>query len=173
MPSISGISGFAALVVNNGDLVGTRKGVHVEVKTSFSSPDEHWASETPGSGVKPPAITGAATAATMNPPVRSSRRIADGVFAIARVYSGGPEILGLSGDGTNVSSYGLELTLECGTAIGPSACCSSPRPMHSPELPPVHGMPSTAGSEGLPGIDSFPDIGEGEFGTRSGVHDPV
>ena|SRR6478672_364709 len=39
--------------------------------------------------------------------------------------------------------------------------------MHWPEFCPVHGMPSIAGMSGLPGIV---DNGDGEFGTRSGVH---
>jgi hypothetical protein len=64
--------------------------------------------------------------------------------------------------------YGLELTSECGTGCGPSACCSSDRPMHWPELPPVHGMLSTSGS---PPGEVTPT--SGEFGTRSGVHSPV
>ena len=45
-----------------------------------------------------------------------------------------------------LSGYGLELTDECGTAMGPSDCSSSERPMHWPELAPVHGMLSTSGS---------------------------
>ena len=65
-----------------------------------------------------------------------------------------------------LSAYGLELTDECGTAIGPAACCSSDRPMHCPELAPVHGMLSTSGSP--PG-----EVTSGEFGTSSGVHIPV
>jgi|EndMetStandDraft_5_1072996.scaffolds.fasta_scaffold139064_2 hypothetical protein len=67
-----------------------------------------------------------------------------------------------------LTGYGLELTDECGTAIGPSDCCSSDRPMHWPELPPVHGMLSTSGS---PPGEVWPN--SGEFGTRSGVHIPV
>jgi hypothetical protein len=67
-----------------------------------------------------------------------------------------------------LSVYGLELTDECGTAIGPSDCSSSDSPMHWPELPPVHGMLSTSGS---PPGDVWP--ASGEFGTRSGVHSPV
>src|SRR6476659_673407 len=68
-----------------------------------------------------------------------------------------------------LSGYGLELTDECGTAMGPSDCCSSERPMHWPELAPVHGMLSTSGSP--PSAVVWP--GSGEFGTRSGVHSPV
>src|SRR6185312_15389958 len=64
--------------------------------------------------------------------------------------------------------YGLELTVECGTGIGPWACCSSDSPMHWPELAPVHGMPSISGSP--PGEVSPTS---GEFGTRSGTHAPV
>ena len=68
-----------------------------------------------------------------------------------------------------LSGYGLELTDECGTAMGPSDCSSSERPMHWPELAPVHGMLSTSGSP--PAAVVWP--GSGEFGTRSGVHSPV
>jgi hypothetical protein len=64
--------------------------------------------------------------------------------------------------------YGLELTVECGTGIGPWACSSSDRPMHWPELAPVHGMLSTSGS---PPAEVTPT--SGEFGTRSGTHTPV
>src|SRR3954466_15804179 len=67
-----------------------------------------------------------------------------------------------------LTDYGLELTDECGTAIGPSDCSSSDRPMHWPELPPVHGMLSTSGS---PPGEVWPT--SGEFGTRSGRHSPV
>jgi hypothetical protein len=66
------------------------------------------------------------------------------------------------------SYYGLELTVERGTGIGPSACSSSDRPMHWPELAPVHGMLSTSGS---PPVEVTPT--SGEFGTRSGTHTPV
>ncbi len=68
-----------------------------------------------------------------------------------------------------LSGYGLELTDECGTAMGPSDCSSSERPMHWPELAPGHGMLSTSGSP--PAAVVWP--GSGEFGTRSGVHSPV
>jgi hypothetical protein len=64
--------------------------------------------------------------------------------------------------------YGLELTDECGTGIGPWACSSSDSPMHWPELAPVHGMPLISGSP--PGEVSPTS---GEFGTRSGTHAPV
>ena len=67
-----------------------------------------------------------------------------------------------------MSDYGLELIVECGTGIGPWACCSSDRPMHWPELPPVQGMLSISGS---PPGEVWPT--SGEFGTRSGVHAPV
>jgi hypothetical protein len=64
--------------------------------------------------------------------------------------------------------YGLELTVDCGIGCGPSACCSSPRPMHWPELAPVQGMPSTVGS---PPGDVSPNAGE--FGTKCGRHTAV
>ena len=71
---------------------------------------------------------------------------------------------------TEVSAvrYGLELTVECGTGWGPMACSSSDRPMHSPELAPVHGMPPTEGRSGLPGM-----LLSGEFGTVWGTQVPV
>jgi hypothetical protein len=65
-------------------------------------------------------------------------------------------------------SYGLELTVDCGIGCGPSACCSSPRPMHWPEFAPVQGMPSTVGS---PPGDVSPNAGE--FGTKCGRHTAV
>jgi hypothetical protein len=60
--------------------------------------------------------------------------------------------------------------VERGTGIGPSACASSARPMHWPELWPVQGMPSTAGRSGLPGmlLNTAP-----EFGTVCGTQTPV
>jgi hypothetical protein len=66
--------------------------------------------------------------------------------------------------------YGLELTVECGTGWGPIASDSSDRPMHSPELWPVQGMPSTDGRSGLPGmlLNEAP-----EFGTVCGMQIPV
>jgi hypothetical protein len=67
-----------------------------------------------------------------------------------------------------LSDYGLELTVERGTGIGPWACSSSDKPMHWPELAPVHGMLSTSGSP--PGEVK---LTSGEFGTRSGTHTPV
>jgi hypothetical protein len=76
----------------------------------------------------------------------------------------GPDAEVTSGP-TRSAAYGLELTDECGTAMGPAAFSSSPSPMHSPELCPVHGMPPTSGR---------PPTGEvllnsGELGTMSGT----
>jgi len=48
------------------------------------------------------------------------------------------------------------------------ACSSSERPMHSPVLRPVQGMPSTAGRSGFPGM-----LLSGEFGTVCGRQTPV
>ena len=64
--------------------------------------------------------------------------------------------------------YGLELTVERGIGCGPSACCSSARPMHWPELPPVQGTPSISGS---PPGEVAPNAGE--FGTKCGTHTVV
>jgi hypothetical protein len=63
--------------------------------------------------------------------------------------------------GVSAVGYGLELTLECGTGSGPMACSSSERPMHSPVLAPVQGMPPTAGRLGLPGrlLNVEPEFG--------------
>src|SRR5215475_11647419 len=47
---------------------------------------------------------------------------------------------------------------------------SSDKPMHSPELWPVQGTPSTEGRSGLPGM---PLNDEPEFGTVWGRHTPV
>src|SRR5262245_27382915 len=60
--------------------------------------------------------------------------------------------------------------VERGTGIGPSACASSARPMHSPELWPVQGMPPTAGRSGLPGMLPKPAP---EFGTVCGTQVPT
>ena len=61
--------------------------------------------------------------------------------------------------------YGLELTLVCGCT---NCGWSSERPMHCPELPPVHGTPSI---EGRPPGEVLPN--SGELGTRSGLQEPV
>lgn len=75
MPSISGTSGFAAVVVNSGGELGTRNGVHVVVNWSSSSPDWHpCASEGPGPHVEYRVTTGAAATAATKPPIRTSRR---------------------------------------------------------------------------------------------------
>jgi hypothetical protein len=72
--------------------------------------------------------------------------------------------------GVRTVGYGLELTVERGTGWGPKASDSSARPMHSPELWPVQGMPSTDGRSGLPGmlLNVAP-----EFGTVCGMQTPV
>ena len=85
MPSISGTSGLAAVVVKPPGEFGTMNGVHVVVKVSASSPDEHCASAAPGVGAEYIAMAGTAAVATMNPPVKSSRRIANEEVAIPRV----------------------------------------------------------------------------------------
>jgi hypothetical protein len=64
-----------------------------------------------------------------------------------------------------IALYGLELTDECGTAIGPAAFSSSPRPMHSPELCPVQGMPPISGRPPTGAVLEK----SGEFGTTSGT----
>lgn len=65
----------------------------------------------------------------------------------------------------DIGCYGLELTSECGTAIGPAAFSSSPRPMHWPELCPVHGMPLISGSPPTGAVLE----NSGELGTMSGT----
>lgn len=86
MPSISGTSGLAAVVVNREPAFGTMKGVQVVVNWSASSPDEHpWACGIPGSGVENAAIAGALAAATMKAPIMRCRRIANEEVAIPQV----------------------------------------------------------------------------------------
>lgn len=76
MPSISGTSGFAAVVVNGEPEFGTMNGTQVVVNASCSSPDEQpWASGLTGSAEKA-AIVGAAAAARVNAPITMSRRTA-------------------------------------------------------------------------------------------------
>jgi len=85
MPSISGISGLAAVVVKpEGPLLGTRKGTQVVVNWSDSSPPEHWATAVPGSGAENAAIAGAVADATTKAPITSCRRIAKEEVAIPR-----------------------------------------------------------------------------------------
>ena len=85
MPSISGTSGLAAVVVNGEPALGTMKGTQVVVNWSSSSPPEHWASGSPASGVENAAIAGAVAAATMKAPIMRCRRIANEDVAIPRV----------------------------------------------------------------------------------------
>src|SRR5829696_5636431 len=73
-------------------------------------------------------------------------------------------------------TVGLWPTVDSGTACGPAACASSARPMHWPELWPVHGMDPpppgrfTAGRLGLPGM--LLNMGP-ELGTVCGTQMPV
>lgn len=85
MPSISGTSGLAAVVVNGEPAFGTMNGTQVVVNWSGSSPPEHWACATPGSGIENAATAGAAAAATTKVPIRRCRRIAKEEEAIPRV----------------------------------------------------------------------------------------
>ena len=50
---------------------------------------------------------------------------------------------------TDRNADGLELTVECGTGSGPMSSDSSARPMHWPELWPVHGTPLTMNVAGF------------------------
>ena len=85
IPSISGISGLAAVVVNGEPAFGTMKGTQVVVNWSSSSPDEHpWACGSPGPGMENAAIAGAVAAATMKAPIMTCRRIANEDVAIPR-----------------------------------------------------------------------------------------
>lgn len=84
MPSISGTSGLAAVVVKSGADLGTMKGTQVVVKVSISSPDVHCASGVPGSAVKM-AVAGAAAAATMKAPIRNCRRMTNERVVIPQV----------------------------------------------------------------------------------------
>jgi len=85
MPSISGTSGFAAVVVKPCGERGTRNGVHVVVNVSCSSPVWHWASGAPGSGADNTETVGTAAAATMKPPISSRCRNEREEVAIPRV----------------------------------------------------------------------------------------
>ena len=86
MPSISGTSGLAAVVLNGEPELGTMKGTQVVVNWSSSSPDEHpWACGSPGPGMENAAIAGAVAAATMTAPIMTCRRIANEDVAIPQV----------------------------------------------------------------------------------------
>jgi hypothetical protein len=73
-PSISGMSGFAAVVVNPCGEFGTKYGVQEVVKTSSSSPESHadWGAECVGCATI--AAAGAMAIAIANPPASISRR---------------------------------------------------------------------------------------------------
>jgi hypothetical protein len=159
------------------------------VKTSSSSPESQAAS-----GLKSVACVGCATIAAAgamaiaiaNPPARIRRRVVIGVIvrilrtlralcrhsrcslgiSLRRIRKSWDTSLRPSF--VSAIDYGLELTDDRGSGCGPWACSSSDRPMHSPELAPVHGMLSTSGS---PPGEVWPN--SGEFGTRSGTHTPV
>ncbi len=85
MPSISGTSGLAAVVLNSGGDTGTMNGVHVVVNVSISSPDWHCATDVVGAGAEEIAMVGSAATAKMKPPARASRRIANEDVAIPQV----------------------------------------------------------------------------------------
>ena len=76
IPSISGTSGLAAVVVNGEPAFGTMNGTQVVVNWSGSSPPVHCATGIPGSGIEYAATAGAAAAATTKAPIRRCRRIA-------------------------------------------------------------------------------------------------
>src|ERR1700712_4485367 len=75
-PSISGMSGLAAEVVNGDGELGTTKGTQAPVNWSASSPEAQsakWEPEAAG-GTVTAATTGAAATASANPPARRRRR---------------------------------------------------------------------------------------------------
>jgi hypothetical protein len=78
MPSISGMSGLAAVVVNPCGEFGTKNGVQDVVKTSSSSPESHaaWGAECVGCATI--AAAGAIAIAIANPPARIRRRVVIG-----------------------------------------------------------------------------------------------
>jgi len=84
-PSISGMSGLAAVDVNPSGEFGTKKGVHDAVKTSSSSPVSHAAiglESVASVGCAMIAAAGVMAIATANPPARSRRRVGLGIVVI-------------------------------------------------------------------------------------------
>jgi len=73
-PSISGMSGLAAVEVNPCGEFGTRYGVQDVVKTSSSSPVSHWAMGLESVGCAAIAMTGVMAIAMANPPAKIKRR---------------------------------------------------------------------------------------------------
>jgi hypothetical protein len=82
MPSISGMSGLAAVVVNPCGELGTKKGVQEVVKTSSSSPESHAARGAECVGCATIAAAGAMAIAMANPPARITRRVVIGYVVI-------------------------------------------------------------------------------------------
>src|ERR1700712_3639395 len=80
-PSISGMSGFAAEVVNGDGELGTSEGTHSPVNSSASSPVAHDATTDPETaGATANAVTaGAAIAASANAEARTVRRTENSV----------------------------------------------------------------------------------------------
>jgi hypothetical protein len=88
-PSISGMSGLAAVDVKPSGEFGTKNGVQVAVKTSSSSPSAHAATGFKSVGCVAFTIiaaAGVAAIAMANPPARNRRRILVGSVVIAEVY---------------------------------------------------------------------------------------
>jgi len=80
-PSISGMSGLAAVVVNPSGELGTRNGVQEVVNTSSSSPESHAArgfDSVECVGCATIAAAGAMAIARANPPARIRRRVVIG-----------------------------------------------------------------------------------------------
>lgn len=78
-PLTSGMSGFAAVVVNPPGEFGTMNGVHTVVKVSSSSPASHAASGTECVGCATSATAGVMAIAMANPPARRRRVVIEEV----------------------------------------------------------------------------------------------
>ena len=81
-PSISGMSGLAAVDVNPCGEFGTMNGVQEVVKTSSSSPESHAARGAECVGCPTIAAAGAMAIAMANPPARIRRRVVLGSVVI-------------------------------------------------------------------------------------------
>jgi hypothetical protein len=85
-PSISGMSGLAAVEVNPSGEFGTKKGVQEAVKTSSSSPSLHWAIGLESVECAAIATAGVMAIASANPPADSRRRVEIECFVIGGFY---------------------------------------------------------------------------------------
>ncbi|WP_157681411.1 hypothetical protein [Mycobacterium sp. JS623] len=85
-PSISGMSGLAAVEVNPSGELGTKIGVQDNVKTSSSSPSLHCANGLESVECAAIATAGVMAIASANPPAESRRRVVIECFVIAEFY---------------------------------------------------------------------------------------